>query len=86
MKTLKSLHEHLSTRPTVNPVIHRLLGSLAAAKFNVLKQSSGSPEKSSKNSGDLDGDKTSPLSLTIGIFTEPPQLLTSSTQTCSNSL
>lgn len=82
-KTLKGLHGHPSTKPTVTPVIHRLLGFLAAAKFNVLKQSSGSPEKNSKNCGDLDGGKTS-LSLTVGILTDSPQLLTSITQTCSN--
>lgn len=69
-----------------NPVIHRLLGSFAAASFHDLKKSAGSPEKSSTNSDDLDGDKTSPLSLTTGIFTDSLQLLTSSTETCSNTL
>lgn len=86
LKTLKSLHGRPSIKPTVTLVIHRLLGSLAAAKFNVLKQSSAPLEKSSKISGDLDGGKISPLSLTVGKLTDSPQLLTSSTQTCSNTL
>lgn len=37
-----------------NPVLHRLLGSLAAASFHDLKKSAGFPEMRSTNSGESD--------------------------------